>query len=40
MLSILRKGGESMRNFAKNNMKKEVMINEKQEGNRNNFKRK
>lgn len=29
-----------MRNFAKNNMKREVMINEKQEGNRNNFKRK
>ena len=29
-----------MRNFAKNNMEKEVMINEKQEGNRNNFKRK
>ncbi len=29
-----------MKNFAKNNMKKEVMINEKQEGNRNNFKRK
>ena len=29
-----------MRNFAKNNMKKEVMINEKQEGNRNKFKRK
>ncbi len=29
-----------MRNFVKNNMKKEVMINEKQEGNRNNFKRK
>lgn len=29
-----------MRNFAKNNMKKEVMINEKQEENRNNFKRK
>lgn len=29
-----------MRNFVKNNMKREVMINEKQEGNRNNFKRK
>ena len=29
-----------MKNFAKNNMKKEVMINEKQEGNKNNFKRK
>ena len=29
-----------MRNFVKNNMKNEVMINEKQEGNRNNFKRK
>lgn len=29
-----------MRNFVKNNMKKEAMINEKQEGNRNNFKRK
>lgn len=29
-----------MKNFAKNNMKREVMINEKQEGNRNNFKRK
>ena len=29
-----------MKNFAKNNMKKEVKINEKQEGNRNNFKRK
>ncbi len=29
-----------MKNFAKDNMKKEVMINEKQEGNRNNFKRK
>ena len=29
-----------MRNFVKNNMKKEVMINEKQEGDRNNFKRK
>lgn len=29
-----------MKNFVKNNMKKEVMINEKQEGNRNNFKRK
>ncbi len=29
-----------MRNFAKNNMKREVMINEKQEENRNNFKRK
>ena len=29
-----------MRNFAKNNMKKEVMINEKQERNRENFKRK
>ncbi len=29
-----------MRNFVKNNIKKEVMINEKQEGNRNNFKRK
>ena len=29
-----------MKNFAKNNMKREVMINEKQEENRNNFKRK
>ena len=29
-----------MKNFAKNNMKKEVMINEKQERNRENFKRK
>ena len=29
-----------MRKFAKSNMKKEVMINEKQEGNRNNFNRK
>ena len=29
-----------MRNFAKNNMKKEVMINEKQERNPKNFKRK
>ena len=29
-----------MRKFAKSNMKKEVMINEKPEGNRNNFKRK
>ncbi len=29
-----------MRNFAKNNMKREVMINEKQKRNRNNFKRK
>ena len=29
-----------MRNFVKNNMKKEVMINEKQERNRENFKRK
>ena len=29
-----------MRNFAKNNMEKEVMINEKQEINRENFKRK
>lgn len=29
-----------MKNFVKNNMKKEVMINEKQEGDRNNFKRK
>lgn len=29
-----------MRNFVKNNMKREVMINEKQEENRNNFKRK
>ena len=29
-----------MRNFAKNNMKRELMINEKQEENRNNFKRK
>ncbi len=29
-----------MRNFAKNNMEKEVMINEKQERNRENFKRK
>lgn len=29
-----------MRKFAKSNMKNEVMINEKQEGNRNNFKRK
>ncbi len=29
-----------MRNFAKNNMEKEVMINEKQERNRKNFKRK
>ena len=29
-----------MRKFAKSNMKKEVMINEKQEGNINNFKRK
>ena len=29
-----------MRNFVKNNMKKEVMINEKQAGDRNNFKRK
>lgn len=27
-----------MRKFAKSNMKKEVMINEKQEENRNNFK--
>ena len=29
-----------MRNFAKNNMEKEVMINEKQERNRESFKRK
>ena len=29
-----------MRNFAKNNMEKEVMINETQERNRENFKRK
>ena len=29
-----------MRNFAKNNIEKEVMINEKQERNRENFKRK
>ncbi len=29
-----------MKNFAKNNMEKEVMINEKQERNRENFKRK
>ncbi len=29
-----------MINFAKNNMEKEVMINEKQERNRENFKRK
>lgn len=29
-----------MRKFAKSNMKKEAMINEKQEGNKNNFKRK
>lgn len=29
-----------MRNFAQNNMEKEVMINEKQERNRENFKRK
>ena len=29
-----------MRNFAKNNMEKEVMINEKQKRNRENFKRK
>ena len=29
-----------MRNFAKNNMEKEVMINEKQERNRENIKRK
>ena len=29
-----------MRKLAKSNMKKEMMINEKQEGNRNNFKRK
>lgn len=29
-----------MRKFAKSNMKKEEMINENQEGNRNNFKRK
>ena len=29
-----------MRKFVKSNMKKEVMINEKQEENRNNFKRK
>ena len=29
-----------MINFAKNNMEKEVMINEKQEGNPKNFKRK
>ncbi len=29
-----------MRNFAKNNMEKDVMINEKQERSRKNFKRK
>ena len=29
-----------MRNFAKNNMKKEVMINEKQDRNKENFKKK